>query len=235
MNSMLRVPVLLPVIALAVASATAWTMQTGSRLMMDGAVVSTGVQIVQGRPYVLLSDVAKVLDRTLVKKGATYTLTRLGDAHQMRSLTGKSLTGKLAENIRSGPWQFQVASVQQVSGYSPQYGSEKEQLTPKEANDILVVLKCRLKNTTNVMREVSFDENAAGNTALTDDHEHGYVPLAYDSRNSGYTSDKMPAGSAHDFVVIFSIPKGVNLKDLTYTVGDTGADKSTDFRVALKP
>ncbi len=230
MKQRLRAQALLPVIALVIASGAAWAMQTGIKLTRNGSVISTDVQVVNGRAYVPLSDVAKALDMTVVKKDGSYRLTHAGSAAQIHALSGK-----IAENILSDTWQFQVASVQQVSGYSRQYGSEKEQLTPKEAGDILVVITCRLKNATKEMQEVSFDENSAGNTALTDDQEHGYVPLAYDSRDSGYTSDKMPPGSAHDFRVIFSVPKGANLKGLVYTVEAIGLDKSTDFRVALHP
>lgn len=230
MPQIVRGRVLLPVIALVMVYGTAWAMQTGVKLTWGGRTVSTDIQFIKGRAYVPLSDMAKILDMTVVKKGQTYRLTQAAGSSPIHHLTGN-----MADNLTSGAWQFQVASVQQVSGYSQQYGTEKAQLTPKETGDILVVIRCRLRNGTKEMQEVAFDGSSAGNTALTDNQEHGYVPLAYDSRNSDYMSDKMPAGSAHEFVVIFSVPKGTDLKNLTYTVAATGLDKSTDFQVALRP
>lgn len=221
---------LLPIIALSMVYCTAWARQTGVKLTMDGRIVSTDIQHIKGRVYVPLNDMAKLLGMTIVQKGPIYRLT-----HAAGSSPIHRLTGKMADNLSSGTWQFQVASVQQVSGYSQQYGTEKAQLTPTETGDVLVVIRCRLKNGTKEMQEVAFDSSSAGNTALTDHQEHGYVPLAYDSRNSDYLSDKMPAGSAHEFVVIFSVPKGTALQNLTYTVASSGLDKSTDFQVALQP
>jgi hypothetical protein len=226
---MLRVQVLLLIIVLAVASGTAWALQNSIKLMLDGKVISTEVQIFKGRAYVPLNDLAKVLDVTVVKQDGHYNLTRSGGADPLHASADK-----MAPNSLPKAWQFQVTSVQQVAEYSPQYGSEKDLLTPKETGDVLVVIKCWIKNNTQAMQEVSFDRTSTGNTALTDDQEHGYVPLAYDSRDSGYSSDKVPSGSVHDFVVIFSVPKGTNLKDLVYTVGGSEMETSTDFRVSLK-
>jgi len=50
----------------------------------------------------------------------------------------------------------------------------------------------------------------------------------------------MLPGSAHDFVVIFSVPEDVRLKDLIYTVMSSSEDytrqeKGMDFRVSLQP
>jgi hypothetical protein len=225
-----RVQFLLLILALAITSCAAWALQTGKKLTMNGSIISTDIQIVHGRTYVPLSDMAKALDMTVVTRGGIYRFARAGGANQIGGIPGK-----INADISSGTWLLRVTSVRQVSGYSQQYGVDKAQLLPAEAGDILVVIKCRLKNDTKEMQEVYFDKESAGNTALMDDQEHGYVPLAYDSRNSDYTSVKIPSGSEHDFVIIFSIPKGANLKDLIYTVGNNETDKSTDFRVSLKP
>ncbi len=226
--TMPRLQTLLPISVLAIASCTAWAMQIGSTLTMNGKVISTDIQIVKGHAYVPLSDVAAALNMTVVRKGQAYRLARTNASRPIHSLTGK-----LADNISSGAWQFQVAGIQQVSGYSQQYGTEKAQLAPTENGDILVVIKCRVKNDTKEMQEVSFDSGSAGNTALMDSQENGYVPLAYDSRDSDYMADKMPSGSVHEFNIIFSVPKGATLKHLIYTVASTGLDNSTDFSVSL--
>jgi len=226
--TMPRIQVLLPIIVLAIASCTAWAMQTGSTLTMNGKVISTDIQIVKGHAYVPLNDVASILGMTVVRKGQAYRLARAGASHPIHSLTGK-----LADNISSGVWQFQVAGIQHVSAYSQQYGTEKAQFAPKEDGDTLVVVRCRVKNETKEMQEVSFDSGSAGNTALIDSQENGYVPLAYDSRDSDYMADKMRSGSVHEFSIIFSVPKGATLKHLIYTVASSGLDNSTDFSVSL--
>jgi hypothetical protein len=230
MKQIAKVPIVLLALALIIASGTAWALQNGITLTLDGKVISTDIQTIKGRAYVPVSDVATALDRMVVKKGAAYSLTRSEASPQIQGTLGKMST-----NVLPGKWQLHVASVQEVAGYSPQFGSDKETITPKETNDILVVIKCQLKNGTKQMQEVSFDTHSSRNTALMDDQEHGYVPLAYDSRNSGYTSAKMPSGTTHDFVVIFSVPKGINLKDLIYSIGGYSMDKNPDFRVSLNP
>ncbi len=222
--------ILLPAIALAFASCTAWALQTGFKLSMDGHTLSTDVQMIHSRPYVPLSDVAAVLGMNVAKKGDTYILARAGGAHQIRGATGKITT-----NIFNGTWLLNVESAQQVMEYSQLYGSDKARIVPTEVGDVLIVVKCRLKNGTQETQEVYFDKDSTGDTSLTDDQSHDYVPLAYDSRNSSYTSAMMLPGSEHDFVVIFSVPKGAVLKDLIYSVLSAGGqEKGTDFRVSLK-
>jgi hypothetical protein len=230
MKQKTRLPRLLLAFTLIIASGAAWALQNSITLTLDGKVISTDIQTIKGRAYVPVSDVASALNRTIIKKGAAYSLTRGAEADQIQGTLGK-----MSANVFPGKWQLHVASVQEVAGYSPRFGSDKDQITPKETNDILVVIKCQLKNSTREMQEVSFDTHSSGNTALTDDQEHGYVPLAFDSRNSGYTSVKMPSGTTHDFVVIFSVPKGIHLKDLIYSIGGYGMDKNPDFRVSLNP
>ncbi len=220
--------VLLPVVALAIASGAAWAVQTGLRLTMDGAVVSTNVRSIDGRAYVPLVDVAKALGRTVNASGGAYDLALAASAQRR-----DGLNGKMATDGFSGLWRLNVRSVEQVAGYSPQYGSDKAPITPRESGDALVVIKCQLRNGTKAMQDVSFDRNASGNTAVVDDQEHGYVPLAYDARNSGYGSAKIPPATTMDFAILFSVPAGAKLTHLTYSVGGAGMDKSTDFQVSL--
>jgi hypothetical protein len=174
--------------------------------------------------------VAKALNLTLVKKGNRYMLTRGGGANRL-----PGYGGKVASNIFSGSWTLRVVSSETDTAYGRQYGPDNGQVTPQQTGDLLVVIKCRLTNSSKETQAVYFDKNTAGNTALTDDQQHAYSPLAYDSRNSNDDSDKMLPGSAHDFAVIFSVPKDTNFKDLIYSVATTELDKSTDFRVSLKP
>jgi hypothetical protein len=213
-----------------IVSGTALGRQTGLMLTMDDSVVSPNVQLIKGHAYVPLSDVAALLNRAVVKKGNTYNLAPIPPADKSRRVTGK-----LGASLTSGAWQLTVLSAEPADSYSQLYGEHKAQLTPVRTGDTLMMVRCRLKNNTSEVQDVSFDRDAAGNTALTDDQGNGYVPLAYDSRNSDYSSNKIPSGTAHDFVVIFSIPTGTHMKDFVYTAGSLSMDKSTDFRVVLTP
>jgi hypothetical protein len=230
MKSMFRIHVLLSIVVLTMVSCAVWAAQMSIKLILDGKVVSNDVQTIQGRVYVPLSDVAKVLKRSVVRKNGTYSLVQAIEGNPR-----EGLPGKMGTDLFSGPWRLKVTSVQQVATYSPLYGSDKQPITPREVGDVLVVITCRLNNGTSDMQEISFDRSYSGNTALMDDQERGYVPLAYDTRNSGYTSAKIPPGTTLDFVVLFSVPKGANLTALTYSVKGTDRDTSRDFRVSLTP
>lgn len=223
------------VVTVAAASCVVWSAQTGTKLVMDGRTISEDVRVLGGTPYVRVSDVAKALGMALQQKGAVYQLTPVGGGHQIRGVLGA-----LNASIFNGTWVLKVAGAQKVKSYTPRYGRDRDPLTPKEVGDTLVVVRCQIRNGTDATRDVSFDTYRAGNTALTDDEEHAYFPLAYDSRNSDHSSARVLPGSAHDFAVIFSVPEGARLNDLIYTVLSSSADfgggerdKGKDFRISL--
>src|SRR5690242_5679129 len=110
MKRVLGVPVLLSICALAVVSCAAWAAQKGITLALDGKIISTDVQTIQGRAYVPMSDVARILDRSVVKKGGAYSL--------MQSTSGDprtGLSGKMGSELVFGPWRLKITSAQQVA------------------------------------------------------------------------------------------------------------------------
>jgi len=227
---MAKVWLSVPVAVLVVGSYAAWAVQTGMSVVMDGRSISTDVQILNGHPFVALDDVAQAWDMSVVKSGTTYRLVRAGGANQ---LTG--VTGKLATTILSGAWSLKVISVQQVASYAPRYGPDKDPVSLQQVGDVLFIVTCRLKNGMKETQDVYFARDSAGNTSLTDDQSHGYSPVAYDTRNSDYSTTKMLPGSAHDFALVFSVPRDTRIKDLIYTANASGLEAGTDFRVSLQP
>ena len=230
MNRKTKTGVAASILILGAASCAAWAVNAGARLVMDGSTVSTDVRMVSGRPYVAVSDLAKAMDMSVVKEDNTYQLVRASGSTQARLMSGK-----IATDISSGSWSFKVISAEQVEAYSDQFGPDKDPVARQQAKDILIAVRCRLKNSSGATREVYFDKSYSGNTALTDHEEHAYIPAAIDSRNSSYTTNRMLPGAAHEFSLVFSVPNDTKMKDLVYTVGTSSDERKTDFRVELMP
>jgi len=218
----------LPAVGLALVACAALAVQAGTKVTMDGSVISSDVRMVNGRPYVPLSDLAKAIDRAVVRKGTGYALTQVGGG------SGGTPIAMIAGNSLSRSWRFTVASVDMVGAYTPSFGADKTPIAPQEAGDVLAVIGCRLTNGAKAMRVPSFDKSSSGNTAVMDNRKRAYVPLAYDLRTNGDTVASMPPGSQQDFAVIFSVPSDAGLDHLTYSVGGSAMDTSTDYQVALR-
>ena len=215
--------------ALILVPCAAWALQSHLKLTMNNSLVSTDVRVIDGSAWVKVNDVARALDMVVVRKDDCYDLTRAGGANQINGLKGK-----VGDNIFTGKWLFTVKSVEKVDEYVQKYDPDKNTISPKGADDTLVVVTFRVKNGTKVKQELFFWMSLSENTALTDDAEHSYPPLAYDSRNSDITGDMLLPGAAKDWAVVFSVPKDARLKDLIYTISAKDID-NTDMRISLKP
>ena len=108
-------------------------------------------------------------------------------------------------DVSSSSWSLRVLSAQQVAAYTDQFGPGTDPVALKRAGDVLVAVRCRLKNRTNATQEVYFDRGTAGNTSLTDHSQHAYGPSVFDSRNSDYSTNKMLAGTTQEFAIVFSV------------------------------
>ena len=215
--------------ALILVPCAAWALQAHLKLTMNNSLVSTDVRVIDGSAWVKVADVAKALDMVVVKKDDGYELIRAGGANQINGLKGR-----VGDIIFTGKWLFTVKSVEKVDEYIQKYDPDKNTISPKGADDTLVVVTFRVKNGTKVKQELFFWMSLSENTALTDDAEHSYPPLAYDSRNSDITGDMLLPGAAKDWAVVFSVPKDARLKDLIYTISAKDID-NTDMRISLKP
>lgn len=198
--------------------------QGGARLLtLDGQVVSRGIQMDGDRALVPLADVAALMDRRVITRSGTFDLVPIA--------SGKAPALPIA--LQQGGWQLTVRKVRTVARYTPRFSANKDEVVSPSKSDVLILVDCRLHNETREMQNVYFDRDTSGNTALRDDTGRGYVPLAYDSRNSEYSSNKLPSGTLHDFVIVFSVPKGTRMKSLVYTVNGVVAQNGADFVIGL--
>lgn len=200
------------------------------RVTMNGKVVSTSVKTINGTAYVKLSDVAKAFGMTVTKNGDAYDLVAGGGGSELFGVQGK-----MGTEFFTGKWRFLAKDEQAVDSYTPRFAADKTPITPPSDDSQLVVVTCRLKNGTQVKQELYFYKDLAGNTALTDMDEHSYAPLYIDARNTQMTADDILPGAAKDFAVVFSVPKGIKVKDMVFTVSSPATTDTTDIRVSLNP
>ena len=128
-------------------------------------------------------------------------------------------------------------SVQKVDTYTLKYSTDHDKLTPRNAGESLFVVDCRIKNGTSDKQEMIFTVHSDGHSALTDDQEHSFQPMAFDAHNENgpYGGPTLLPGAAGEFAVIFSAPSDINLKDFIFTILAAPADtsKGTDLRISI--
>ena len=204
---------------------------------MNGKTIATNVKMVDGKPYVSLSDLAKGMGMTLQKTPTGYKLVSAGGAN---ALAGK-LTGNVGDELFTGEWKFTVRSVATGNVYRPVYNGEKDPYHPKAPGETLVIVNCRIKNGNPRTERIDFFDavSNADHGSLTDSDEHGYRTMLCDVKLNyyRYAVDTLP-GAAVDFALIFSVPKETKPKDLVYILYryDDRDDrkKHTVVRVHLK-
>lgn len=233
----LRFPLLVP--AFVLLAGVCLAEQAGKDLIINGHTATSDLKVINGRTYVPLADVAKALNMTLVNKPNSIEMVPSGGANEV---TG--LHGKLGDQLFTGRWRFTPISLDQMDSYTNRYEGDGAMVTPRNAGETLFVLSCRIKNGMKDSAEMVFTQRTCGHTALTDDQEHSYAPYAYDAHNETgpYGGPKMLPGSAAEFAVIFSVPKGTNPKDVIFTIisdVDLHEEKpgklGTDVRISVKP
>lgn len=222
------------------AAGAALAVQAGQILKINGEVASTDVKVIGGKAYVPLSDVAKAMNLTVIKSAGGYSLTQAGGAGQLQAKGN----GKIGEEIFSGKWRFKVTGVERGEGYVPQRNKSKTEIEPGRGEE-LVIVRCQVRNGTSAKDELVFSKDWEGmNTSLTDMNEQAYPVVAFDVREDEIAPvgcNFLP-GSAIDFSIVFSVPKGTELKDLIFTAMQykfrSGYDQKKnpphDFRVSLK-
>lgn len=226
--------------ALAGIVGVAWA--AGSKLVMNGKVASTDVRVIDGSAYVKLSDVAKALDMSVVKRADGYEIIKAGGANPIQGVT----QGKVGDVLFDGKWRFQVLGVQtpdfyqmksDSDTYDPAGLAQRDRTThvirPK-ANYKLVIIQCRVTNGQNskwaLWTAISDDKI---NTALTDMDGGSHPPVAYDYQGAPTQTTPMVAGASLSFPIIFSVPQDTRLKDLIFTLHANGDSSYNDVRVSL--
>ncbi len=220
--------------------------QAGTDLTINGQFATADLKTFNGRTYVPLADVAKALGMTLVKKPGHIDMTSAGGANEI-----SGTRGKLGETLFTGKWKFTPVSLEQMDSYTNKFAGDNAVQTPRNAGETLFVLTCQLKNAQKEVVEVIFNSNINGlhgsatHTALADDQAHSYLTYAVDAHNEtgAFGGPKMLPGSASEFAVIFSVPKGTVPKDVIFTIlsgkdaleAKGGDVKGVDLRISVKP
>src|SRR5437660_4786673 len=81
--------------------------QGGARLQISGHTTAADVRMIGGKPYVSLSDMARALGMTVVKKPGGYALIAAGGANEVAARA----RGKIGDELFTGDWRFRVSAV----------------------------------------------------------------------------------------------------------------------------
>ena len=229
---MVSLMVLAPVLAIGTVTALA---RAGRTVQYHGNVVSSDVSEIDGRPYMPLADVAHMVGGHVVSAGDGYAIVS-GGGDSSRSAAGganqvNGMNGKVGDWFFDGRWRFQVVSVEHVQEYHYQFAPTGGPEKPNGANDELVVITCHIKNGHADTEQPILGTNGLSSqrTALTDDQGQSYAPTDFDVRGGS-----LVPGAAKTFAVMFSVPKGVHLQQLIFSLyGFASSDKVGNVRVNL--
>lgn len=208
----------------------AWAATTAS-LTYNGNVVSHDVRVIDGRPYVPVADVAKILGGSVAKGDAGYAITGGAVAGGANQVNG--LQGKVGEMLFTGKWRFEITSVTHAQTFTTQYSSDSSTLTPNAPNNELVVLAGIVKNATPKDHQLIMSVHDLNHTALTDDQENSFPPKQFDFIGSSFYGPDMLPGSEKHFNMVFDVPKNTNLKDLICSLCSYDDSTPVDVRVSL--
>lgn len=220
----------------------AWAAGAG-KLVMNGNVVSSNVQVIGGQAYVPISDVAKAQGMVVVKTGDVYEIKKAGGATPVAGLQGK-----VGDVLFDGKWRFTVLGVTTPDSYTmahkstldyaiynsvAEFDNDTRVFTPRDGRTLMIV-KCRVSNGKNSSQALWFS-NTDTRTALADDQGESHPPIAYDiEEGSPFQSKTLLPGAKVEFSLVFSVPQGTKVKDLVFTLRTiAGTDRGNDVRVAL--
>lgn len=193
-----------------------------------------------------LYPAAPCLAKTAKPHPARRSPTTLpGGANQVQGLNGK-----IGDVLFDGHWRFQVLSLTPVSTYTltvPSSGQDFAKyhdtaeldpgthiFTPKTGYTFFAV-KCHVKNGQKRTEQLDgyLDDPK---TALTDDKENSYPPIAYDMmcKGSWITKELLP-GSGEDLTLLFAVPTGTTPKDLVFTLKNWSSHAGRNVRIFLAP
>ena len=192
-----------------------------------------------------LCAAAPGLAKTAKPHPARRSPTPPGGANQVLGLNGK-----IGDVLFDGQWRFQVLSLTPVSTYTLTVPSSEQDFakyhdtaeldpgthlfTPKTGYTFFAV-KCHVKNGQKRTEQLDgyLDDPK---TALTDDKENSYPPIAYDmiSKGNWVTKELLP-GSGEELTLLFAVPTGTTPKDLVFTLKNWSSHAGRNVRVSLAP
>jgi hypothetical protein len=216
----------------------------GARLIVNGKVASTNVQIINGQAFVSVKDMAKALGMAVVKNAdGSYEIKKAGGTYQVGDLNGK-----VGDVLFDGKWRFQVVNVRAVDSYKMKTSSEPSSnlyatsewnattrtLTPKAGYKLFLVI-CRVTNgqkTKQTLWTAPSDDKLR--TALADMEGGSHPPIAYDYTGGPIQTQPLVPGASLTFPVLFGAPAATQLKDLIFTLKNNDySAKGNDARVSL--
>lgn len=202
-------------------------------LKINGKVASTNLKTIGGVAYVPVADVAKALGQKVVPTSSGLEIKTASGTYQ-----AGNLSGKVGDVIQTKKYSFQVLGFTTTDSYVTKNLNIAETYTPDSANETLVVVNCRIKNTVNKAQGPVLDHTQSGNkTAITDYEGQSYPPVVYDSKIAkNFSGQSLLPGSKNDFAVVFSVPKSAKIKDLVFSVNDyfDPLMQGPDVRISLK-
>ncbi len=215
----------------------------GSRLVMNGKVVSNEVRVINGSSYVKLSDVAKALGMTVVKTSGGFELKKEGGATPIAGVA----QGKIGQKLFDGKWRFNVVRVETPESYTMTTGADlydftglssfdrRSHLVRPRAGNTPVLVHCHVTNGQNEVRTLwTAINDEKVHTALTDTNGSSYPPIGYDFEGGPTQTKRLVFGASVDFPVIFSVPQNTRLKDLIFTLRNNDPfAPGSDVRVSL--
>lgn len=234
-------------LALAAGLSAAALAQTSRTLSYKGIVVSRDLLVVNGRPYVAVADVAKMLGGTTLRNAGGYEIKERIKAADEAVATPdapggtnqvEGRRGKVGDVLFDGRWRFQVMGVTTAALYTEQYAPDPQPVEPAGTGDKLVIIRCEAKNGTPKNQGLGFFPQYA-HTALTDDQGNSYPPLDADIRSAPHlrglvTTDLLP-GAKTNFALVFSLPQNAGPRDLVFTLTNSVGEPKSDVRVSLTP
>ena len=228
---------LIPAAGLAALALCVAPAASGDTLTLNGKTTSAEVRTVGGAAYVRLSDVAKALGMMIVKRPGGYELTRAGGTDQVQALT----QGKVGDVLFDGFWRFQVQSVELADFYAVKKNPDNLTYDRSKGGPYaksgfkLVAIHCRMTNGQKSVQTfwLAPVSGRAINNALTDTEGESYPPEGFDIDGSTSQSKPLLPGAKTDFVILFSVPEGTQLKDLVFTLQNNNSRPGHDVRVSL--
>ena len=220
--------------------------QAAEKLVYNGKMASSDVRVIDGNAYVKLGDLAKALGMVVVKlPGGGYELTKPGGANQVQGVT----QGKIGDVLFDGRWRFQVLSLHTPESYTMKVPSVSPSSHPRDIIEFsestrilrpkpgykLVVVQCRMSNGQKTSQTFWIAQRDV-NTALADMQGESHAPVGYDLEGAPIQSKMLLPGAATSFALLFSVPVGVQVKDLVFTLkNNDSSQKGNDVRVSLAP
>jgi hypothetical protein len=214
----------------------------GQKLILNGKVASSDVRMIDGSAYVKVTDVARALGMVVVKRQGGLEITKEGGANQVEG----AVQGKTGDVLFDGKWRFQVQSLEAAESYKMKhrattdfalynavadYDADTRTFTARD-DRALVVIRCRAINGQESPQSLWL-ANSDTRTALADTKSESYPVIGYDIEESApFKSKALLPGAGLEFVALFSVPEGTEVKDLVFTLR-TIEDPGTDVRVTL--